>query len=295
LNVRAERALGRAPVVTRTIADTRLELARARDDGRKIGLVPTMGSFHEGHLSLMRSARSECGMVAVSIFVNPAQFSAGEDLERYPRDLERDLELAEAEGVDLVFAPSEDEMYGRSRGACVIPGPAAEGLCGSARPGHFRGVATVVAKLFNIFQPDVAYFGQKDAQQAAVIREMAADLDFPVGIRVLPTVREADGLAMSSRNSYLSPEERRAAKAIYRALSLAREEAAAGEGDTARLTERIGAVIAEETLAELEYAEVVDPHTMAPLESVDGKAMAAVAVHIGGTRLIDNILLERCD
>lgn len=277
--------------VATTIPEVRQRLASARAQGKKIGLVPTMGCFHEGHLSLMRSARSQCGLVAVSIYVNPTQFGAGEDLEAYPRDLQRDLELAFAESVDLVFAPDNDEMYGNGVCTSVEPGPAAEGLCGRARPGHFRGVATVVAKLLNIFQPDYAYFGQKDAQQTAVIAQMVRDLDFGTHLRVMPTVREKDGLAMSSRNAYLSPGERERAAVLYRALSDARRTAASGERDAAAISALISHTIKSVPGVELEYAEVVHADTMRRLAAVTPRALAAVAATAGRARLIDNIFL----
>ncbi len=279
--------------VARTIAEARERIAAAR--GRQetpVGLVPTMGFFHEGHLSLIRDARKECGFVIVSIFVNPAQFSPSEDLGSYPRDEERDLSLAAEAGVDLVFIPAADEMYPDRFDTAVEPGAVAEGMCGRSRPGHFRGVATVVAKLFNIVRPDLAYFGQKDAQQAAVIKRMAADLDFGIGIRVCPIVRELDGLAMSSRNSYLNDEERAQAPALYQALLAARDAVAAGERDASRIRRRMRRDIGRNFLIEFEYARIVDPETLETVTAIDRPVLAAVAARVGRARLIDNLLID---
>jgi len=256
------------------------------------GLVPTMGYLHEGHLSLVRRARAENDQVAVSIFVNPTQFGPHEDLARYPRDLERDLSLLAPLEVDLVFVPPVSEMYPSGFQTAVTVEEVARPLEGAARPGHFRGVATVVCKLFNIFQPDRAYFGQKDAQQVVVIRRMARDLDFDLEIVVCPTVREADGLALSSRNVYLNPEERRAATVLFRALSAAQAAWQAGERDGERLREHMRTVLASEPLAQPEYVSIADPETLAELPSADERALASLAVRIGTTRLIDNVVLE---
>lgn len=280
--------------VSETVADVRLRVQsyRSRLDAVSVGLVPTMGYFHEGHLSLMRAARRECGFVVTSIFVNPTQFSPDEDYDTYPRDPDHDISLAAREGVDLVFAPSVEEIYAGGVGTTVEAGAAASGLCGARRPGHFRGVATVVAKLFNIVAPDIAYFGQKDAQQAAVIRQMARDLDFKVAIRVCPTVRESDGLAMSSRNVNLSPAERAEAAALYDGLKKARAAVASGEvSDAARIKKIIHDTVASRPLVALEYVEVVDPDTMQPLAYAGPGAMSAIAAHVGSTRLIDNMVL----
>jgi len=255
------------------------------------GFVPTMGYLHEGHLSLVRRARAENDHVAVSIFVNPTQFGPHEDYDRYPRDLERDLRLLEPLGVDLVFAPPVEEMYPPGFQTWVIVEEVSRPLEGASRPGHFRGVATVVAKLLNIVQPDRAYFGQKDAQQAVVIRRMVRDLNIPVEIVVCPTVREPDGLAMSSRNTYLSPEERRAATVLFRALQAARARYEAGERDAERLREAMREVIRAEPLARLDYVSVADPETLQELSRVEGRALLSLAVYIGRTRLIDNLLL----
>jgi pantoate--beta-alanine ligase len=255
------------------------------------GFVPTMGYLHEGHLSLVRRARAENDRVAVSIFVNPTQFGPHEDYARYPRDLERDLRLLEPLGVDLVFVPSVEEMYPPGFQTWVIVEEVSRPLEGASRPGHFRGVATVVAKLFNILQPDRAYFGQKDAQQTVVIRRMVQDLNIPVEIVICPTVREPDGLAMSSRNTYLNPEERRAATALFRALQAAKARYEAGERDAERLREAMREVIRAEPLARIDYVSVAHPETLQELERVEGPALLSLAVYIGTTRLIDNLML----
>jgi len=255
------------------------------------GFVPTMGYLHEGHLSLVRRARAENDRVAVSIFVNPTQFGPHEDYARYPRDLERDLRLLEPLGVDLVFVPSVEEMYPPGFQTWVIVEEVSRPLEGASRPGHFRGVATVVAKLFNILRPDRAYFGQKDAQQTVVIRRMVQDLNIPVEIVICPTVREPDGLAMSSRNTYLNPEERRAATVLFRALQAAKARYEAGERDAERLREAMREVIRAEPLARIDYVSVAHPETLQELERVEGPALLSLAVYIGTTRLIDNLML----
>ncbi|WP_299288033.1 pantoate--beta-alanine ligase [Thermoflexus sp.] len=255
------------------------------------GFVPTMGYLHEGHLSLVRRARAENDRVAVSIFVNPTQFGPHEDYARYPRDLERDLRLLEPLGVDLVFVPSVEEMYPPGFQTWVIVEEVSRPLEGASRPGHFRGVATVVAKLFNILQPDRAYFGQKDAQQTVVIRRMVQDLNIPVEIVICPTVREPDGLAMSSRNTYLNPEERRAATVLFQALQAAKARYEAGERDAERLREAMREVIRAEPLARIDYVSVAHPETLQELERVEGPALLSLAVYIGTTRLIDNLML----
>ncbi|HEV2147911.1 MAG TPA: pantoate--beta-alanine ligase [Longimicrobiaceae bacterium] len=278
--------------VVRTRAEVRAAVAAAREAGSTVALVPTMGYLHEGHLSLVDRARGRAGWVAMSIFVNPLQFGPSEDLDRYPRDLERDLRLAEARRVALVFAPSAAEMYpdGEPR-VSVVADPAVEGrLCGASRPGHFRGVLTVVAKLFGIFTPDVAVFGQKDFQQALLVRRMASDLDMPLEVDVAPIVREADGLAMSSRNVYLSPEERERARSLSRAVEACRARFAAGETDGSALREVLWSTLAVSGV-EAEYAEVVDPGTLEPVERAFPGAACAVAARVGKTRLIDNGIL----
>ena len=259
---------------------------------RPLGLVPTMGALHEGHLALVRRARGENAAVVVSIFVNPAQFGPMEDLATYPRDMERDLALLDKEGVDLVYAPTPEEVYPPGFDTWVEPGALGERLEGAARPGHFRGVATVVTKLFNVVTPDRSYFGQKDGQQLAVIRQLVRDLNLGVEIVAVPTVRDADGLALSSRNAYLTPEQRAAAPVIYRALSEARELWDMGErdGKVLRLTVR-KVLEAEPLIEDVDYVSVADADSLLELELVDRPAMVSTAVRLGQTRLIDNVLL----
>ena len=259
--------------------------------GKRLGLVPTMGALHAGHLSLVRAARSQCEVVAVSIFVNPLQFGPKEDYSRYPRDMEKDRALLNQERVDLVFAPSAEEMYGRDRSTYVTVEDLSERLCGRSRQGHFRGVTTVVAKLFHIVEPDVAFFGQKDAAQAAIIRQMVRDLNFDIQIVVAPIVRELDGLAMSSRNAYLTPEQRKQAAVLYRALMRVQTLADRGERRAAELIRTGEEVIREEPGVKLEYFEIVSPDTLEPVADVSRGALVAVAALIGSTRLIDNVLL----
>ncbi|MHB8922609.1 MAG: pantoate--beta-alanine ligase [Thermoleophilia bacterium] len=281
-----------SPELIQSISDMRLRLEELRREGRgPVALVPTMGFFHEGHLSIMRAARADAGLVVVSIFVNPIQFGPAEDYDVYPRDFERDAEQAATADVDFIFAPAASDMYPAGHETLVKPGATAAGLCGQSRPDHFTGVATVVAKLFNIIQPDSAYFGQKDAQQVAVIRRMVSDLDFAVDIRVCPVVREPDGLAMSSRNTFLSDEEREQATALYRALAHARERISAGETSVAGLRRQMRKDIAANYLVELEYVKIVDPMTMEPVNTVSTPAVAAVAAKVGHVRLIDNVFL----
>lgn len=274
----------------RTIAE--LRIWRSQQASRSVGFVPTMGYLHEGHLALVRRARAENETVVVSIFVNPLQFGPQEDYDRYPRDLDRDLDLLEREGVDAVFAPSVSEMYpsGFST-AVVVTGPIAERLEGEARPGHFRGVATVVTRLFGLVQPQRAYFGWKDAQQVLVVQRLVQDLALPVDIVPLPTVREADGLAMSSRNVYLSPEERVAASAIPRALFAALERFRSGERAAAAFRELVQRTLTT-TPVRLEYVSVSDLETFQEVEYVERPALLLVAAWIGTTRLIDNVLLD---
>jgi pantoate--beta-alanine ligase len=280
------------PSVTSTIAATREAVACARSRGLTIGLVPTMGALHAGHASLLHAARRETGYVVTSIFVNPTQFGPSEDFSRYPRPLEHDLEVCTAEGVDLVFNPEATVMYPPDFRTFVEVHELQEGLCGASRPGHFRGVATVVLKLFNIVQPDVAYFGQKDAQQARIIQQMAADLHVPVRLRVCPIVREADGLALSSRNQYLDPEQRRNAPALYRALEEARARIKDGEPDASAIRRFLVARITATPGAQLDYAEIVDADTLRPLDRLRGQILLALAVKFGSTRLIDNMLVS---
>ena len=271
---------------------TLAELRSARQNlPGSVGLVPTMGYLHEGHLSLVRRARQECDRVIVSIFVNPTQFGPQEDLSRYPRDLERDLRLLEPLGTDLVWLPTAEIMYPPGFQTWVEVETITRPLEGAMRPGHFRGVATVVAKLFNAVQPEKAYFGQKDAQQAAVVRRMARDLDFPVEIVICPIVREPDGLAMSSRNVYLDPEQRKAATVLYRSLSAAKQAYQAGERDAEEIRETMKEVLRKEPLAEVQYVSCADYDTLEELETVSGRALLSLAVLIGKTRLIDNMVL----
>lgn len=283
-------------IVARTKAELREALAPHRAAGSEIGLVPTMGSLHEGHLSLLRGARERCGLVVMSLFVNPAQFGPGEDLAAYPRDEARDLELAEGEGVDVVFAPEVAEVYPNGFATKVEVGggltAVLDGDPARRGPEHFRGVTTVVAKLFNAVAPDVAYFGQKDAQQALVIRRMAQDLDFPVEVVTLPIVREPDGLAMSSRNAYLGEDERERAAALSRALRAASERAAAGETS---VEGALAAARAELDAAgiEAEYLEARDAEDLEPVQSFNGRpVLVAVAARVGKARLIDNVVIE---
>jgi pantoate--beta-alanine ligase len=267
-----------------------LRAARAKLPG-PVGLVPTMGYLHEGHISLARKAREECASVVTSIFVNPTQFAPTEDLAKYPRNLPRDLALLEAAGVDLVWTPTPEVMYPPGFQTWVEVEHLTKGLEGAVRPTHFRGVTTVVAKLFQAVQPDKAYFGQKDAQQAAVIRQMVKDLNFPLDIVVCPIVREADGLAMSSRNVYLSPEERQAATVLSRALNAAKAAYEQGERKAESLRRIMKEVIEAEPLARLHYVSCADYETLEELETVRGKALFSMAVYFGKTRLIDNFVL----
>ena len=270
--------------------------ALCRDVQRPLGLVPTMGALHDGHLSLTRRARADSATMAVSIFVNPTQFGAGEDFNSYPRSFERDLDLLAEQGTNLVFAPPPEEVYPDGFDTWIEPGSVAEGQEGEARPGHFKGVATVVAKLFSIVRADRAYFGQKDGQQVAVIRRMAQDLNLGVEVVTMPTIREADGLALSSRNAYLTTDQRQAAPVIYRALCAAQELWRGGEQDAGRLRAAAMAVLQAEPMLELvDYVSVVDADSMAPVERADTsggrRVMVAVAAKLGQPRLIDNIIL----
>jgi len=263
--------------------------------GSTIGLVPTMGALHAGHLSLVDEARKRSDRVVVSVFVNPTQFGPGEDYERYPRDLDRDVELASERGADLVFAPSIEEMYPRVPRTRVTTDVVTERYEGAARPGHFDGVLTVVTKLFHIVGPDLAVFGRKDAQQAAAVTRMARDLDFPVEIVLSPTIREPDGLAVSSRNAYLDDEERRRATVLYRALAATRERVVSGEVRADALGAVLRGGLASEPDVEVEYAAIVDPDSFQPVDRVESQALAIVAARIGVTRLIDNVVLEPRD
>lgn len=275
-----------------TIAGLRARLAGARERGQRIGLVATMGALHEGHLTLLDAARRESDLVVLSVFVNPIQFRPGEDLSRYPRDLERDRRLAEARGADLLFAPDTEEMYGRGDQIRVVAGDLASRWEGASRPGHFDGVLTVVAKLFHIVQPDVACFGRKDLQQATLIRRMVDELDFPIRVVVVPTVRDADGLALSSRNAFLSPAERATALRIPSGLEAVRTAWQGGETSAARLAARLADVLAGDPAIVTDYIAVVDPVRLAPVEQAVAGTVVAVAARVGTTRLIDNTVLE---
>jgi pantoate--beta-alanine ligase len=274
-----------------TIAEVRAACDRARGEGRRVGLVPTMGYLHEGHRSLMRAARQGCDFVVVTIFVNPLQFGPDEDLDRYPRDLAGDLAQCEQEGVDCVFAPGVEEMYPRPSRTTVHVAGLTEGMCGAARPTHFDGVTTVVTKLFSVVGPCTAFFGRKDAQQLAVVRRMTEDLNLPVAVVGCSLVREADGLALSSRNSYLRAEERAAAPVLFAALRNAGDAVIAGERDARRLVEIVRDTVAKEPLVALEYVEVRDAHELEPIDALDGDCdvLLALAARLGSTRLIDNV------
>jgi len=260
--------------------------------GRTVALVPTMGYLHEGHLTLMRRAKQRCDVVVASIFVNPKQFGAGEDFERYPRDMARDARLAQEVGVDAIFNPPVEEMYPPGYHTYVEVEKLTEGLCGASRPGHFRGVTTVVNKLFNIVQPDVAFFGQKDAQQTIAIRRMVEDLNMPLEIVTIATVREPDGLAMSSRNVYLTPAEREAALVLYRSLQKARAMIESGERSVQAVIAGMREVLAAEPLAKVDYVEIRDADDLSEINTLQGRVLVALAVFIGRTRLIDNLLVE---
>jgi len=269
------------------------ELRKARAELKSpVGFVPTMGFLHQGHISLVELAKQDCASVAASIFVNPAQFGPKEDLNAYPRDLPGDLEKLQDAGVDLVWLPTPDMVYPKGFNTWVNVEGVSDPLEGAMRPGHFRGVATVVVKLFNAVQPDKAYFGQKDAQQVAVIKQMTRDLNFPIGIVVGPTVRESNGLAMSSRNSYLNPAERKAATVLYRALSAGQSAYSSGESDAEALCILMRTTIEAEPLARLQYVSCADIQTLQELNRVKDGALLSMAVYIGKTRLIDNIILE---
>ncbi len=259
--------------------------------GRRVGFVPTMGYLHEGHLRLIDRARGLCDDVVVSVFVNPLQFGPAEDFGRYPRDLPRDRSLASARGTDCLFIPGPEAVYPHQPVVRVLPGTLGNHLCGPWRPGHFEGVLTVVAKLFHLVEPDLAVFGRKDAQQAVIIRRMVSDLDFPLEIVVVPTVREADGLALSSRNAYLTAEQRRAALALSRGLAAAHEAFRKGMTVADEVVAHVRGVVQREPLLRLEYVEAVDPNTLAPVSRAAGDTLLALAARVGSTRLIDNIVL----
>jgi len=263
----------------------------ARLGPTRLGLVPTMGALHAGHLSLVRAAKAQCDAVTVSIFVNPTQFGPSEDFAKYPRTFESDCAALEQEGIDIVFAPAVEEMYPKGETTWVTVEGISDRLDGRSRPGHFHGVTTVVAKLFHVIEPDAAFFGQKDAAQVAIIRRMVRDLNFPVEVVVCSIVREADGLAMSSRNAYLSSEERLRALALHRSLQSVEREFRAGQRMAAQLSEAGRAVIAQEPQVRLDYFEIVDPETLEPVERLARPTLVAVAAYVGSTRLIDNVVL----
>jgi pantoate--beta-alanine ligase len=278
--------------IVTTIASLREAVRQARTRGLTIGLVPTMGALHAGHASLIQAARQETGFVVVSLFVNPTQFGPKEDYGRYPRTWDADVAVCKEEGADVLFAPSVDEVYPPGFSTLVEVTKLQDVLCGRSRPGHFRGVATVVLKFFNIVQPDVAFFGQKDAQQTRIIKQMVRDLDLPLNIRVCPIVREADGLAMSSRNRYLSAEERRNATVLFRALETARHSVEAGERNATAICRQMLGLIAATPGAAIDYVELVNNDTLQPVDRIEGEVLAAVAVRFGNTRLIDNLVLR---
>jgi pantoate--beta-alanine ligase len=275
--------------IVNEIEPLREKISLWKKQGLKIGFVPTMGYLHEGHLSLVRESKKRCQVTVVSIFVNPKQFGPSEDYNLYPRDLERDRRLLEQEGVNLLYYPSVEVMYPEGYRTYVEVELLQDKLCGQSRPGHFRGVCTVVLKLFNLVQPDEAYFGWKDAQQVIIIKKMVEDLNLPVKVVPLPLVRDLDGLALSSRNTYLNPEERKAALVLKKSLDLAEKLILAGERDTGRIKEKMKELIQSEPLARIDYVEIVDLKTLESLEQLDREALVALAVFIGRTRLIDNL------
>ena len=278
--------------ITTTIPDCHAAIHTAKSAGQRVGLVPTMGALHAGHRSLIERARTENGFVAVSIFVNPTQFGPKEDLSRYPRPFAHDVELCTQAGVDLIFNPTPETMYGQDFKTYVEVHDLQNVLCGASRPGHFRGVATVVLKLFNILQPDIAYFGQKDAQQALLLSRMVRYLNVPVELSICPIIRESDGLAMSSRNVYLDAGERASAPVLYRTLSALRDAVASGTRDAGVLIAQAKAAIEASPHTRIDYIAIVDRDTLTPLATVQGKVLIALAVFVGTTRLIDNIMVD---
>lgn len=281
----------RMKIIT-TVAEMKAQVAEWKAEGLTIGLTPTMGALHEGHMSLMERAVKECDRVVTSVFVNPIQFGPNEDYDNYPRDLERDAAIAESKGVNVVFHPEPEEMYPKNYNTYVVMETLTDTLCGAKRPGHFRGVCTVVNKLFNIVQPDKAFFGQKDAQQLAIIKRMVADLNMNVKVYGCPIVREEDGLAKSSRNSYLSAEERKAALCLSRSIFVAQDLIEGGERNADIVRTAVREIIEAEPLAQIDYIEVVDLGNMQPVDSLGESGLVAIAVYIGKTRLIDNYLFD---
>ncbi|MHC4544303.1 MAG: pantoate--beta-alanine ligase [Planctomycetota bacterium] len=278
--------------VVKATESVRVLVKAARSEGEKIGFVPTMGALHVGHISLIEAAVKECDFVVVSIFVNPTQFGPGEDFEKYPRPLETDLDICRKGGVDVVFIPTPEQMYPTENITWVNVEKLTETLCGQSRPGHFRGVTTVCAKLFNIVAPDIAFFGQKDAQQAVVIKRMVADLNMPLEVVVCPTVREPNGLAVSSRNKYLTEEQKQDATLIYKSLQKCREMIEAGITDTETITVEMSRILSQAPSIQIEYVSIVDAESLHIIDHIVGKALAAVAVRIGPARLIDNNVVD---
>ncbi len=281
-----------SPSITRTVEETRSVIAAARAQGKRIGLVPTMGALHAGHVSLIRAARAETDFVAVSIFVNPTQFGPKEDLSRYPRPFEKDVKICTDEKVDLIFHPPPEVVYSPTFETYVEVHELQKVLCGASRPGHFRGVATVVLKLFNIVAPDSAFFGQKDAQQVRILMQMVRDLNVPIQLQIGPIVREPDGLALSSRNVYLDADQRRNATVLYRALQAAKARIEAGERGAAPLEREIRAMIEATPGTRIDYIAIVDWERLQPQAQLHGKVLVALAVYFGATRLIDNMLMD---
>lgn len=278
--------------ICHSIDEMRAASRAARREGKTIGLVPTMGALHEGHLSLVRASQAQCDLVVASIFVNPLQFGPNEDLAKYPRNFDRDSELLKQEGVDFIFAPSVEEMYPAVAVTYVTVESLSDSLCGRSRPGHFRGVTTVVSKLFNIVEPDRAFFGQKDAAQSTIIRRMVRDLNIPVQVVVCPIVREPDGLAMSSRNAYLDAQQRKSAQVLYRSLTAVQERFNQGEHKVHTLIEAGKQTFRQEPSVQLDYFEMVDRETLEPVDDLSKGGLVAVAALVGKARLIDNIVLE---
>jgi pantoate--beta-alanine ligase len=278
--------------ICHTIDEMRAARHAARREGKAVGLVPTMGALHEGHLSLVRMARAQCDLVVVSIFINPLQFGPHEDLAKYPRNFDRDRDLLEREGVEVIFAPTVEEMYPAGAITYVTVEALSDRLCGRSRPGHFRGVTTVVSKLFHIVEPDRAFFGQKDAAQSVIIRRMVRDLDIPVQVVIGPIVREPDGLAMSSRNAYLDASQRLSALVLHRSLLAVQERFDRGERKVQALIEAGKQVFSEDPSVRLDYLEIVDPETLDPVDDLSQRALVAVAAFVGKARLIDNVVLS---
>jgi len=278
--------------IAKTIESVRNLVKAARSQGKKIGLVPTMGALHIGHISLIEAAVKRCEFVVVSIFVNPTQFGPGEDFEKYPRPLDADLEICKKAGVNVVFAPAQEQMYGAENLTWINVEKLTEQLCGQSRPVHFRGVTTVCAKLFNIVEPDIAFFGQKDGQQAIVIKRMVADLNMPLEIAICPTIREPDGLAVSSRNKYLTPEQKKDATLIYKSLQKCRQMIDAGVTDSETIIAEMRKILSQAPSIKIEYISIVDAETLQTTDLIARQVLAAVAVRIGSARLIDNILVD---